>query len=45
MATRARWRPADWVPGRALPIAVGVAFGLLLVQGATAVLGRSSGCS
>jgi predicted PurR-regulated permease PerM len=35
-----RWRPQGWVPGRALPIAVGVALGLLLAQGAAAVLGR-----
>jgi predicted PurR-regulated permease PerM len=35
-----RWRPRGWVPGRALPIAVGVGLGLLLAQSATAVLGR-----
>ncbi|MFA9444117.1 AI-2E family transporter [Egicoccus sp. AB-alg6-2] len=34
------WRPRSWVPGRTLPIAFGVAIGLLLAQGVTAVLGR-----
>jgi predicted PurR-regulated permease PerM len=38
-----RWRPRGWVPGRALPIAVGVALGLLIAQGAAAVLGRVQG--
>jgi predicted PurR-regulated permease PerM len=38
-----RWRPNGWIPGRALPIAGGVALGLLIAQGAAAVLGRVQG--
>jgi predicted PurR-regulated permease PerM len=38
-----RWRPRGWTSGRALPIAVGVGLGLILAQGATAVLGRVQG--
>jgi predicted PurR-regulated permease PerM len=34
------WRPRGWVSGRALPIGAGIAVGLLLAQGVTAVLGR-----
>ncbi|GGI07646.1 AI-2E family transporter [Egicoccus halophilus] len=37
------WRPRNWVSGRTLPIAIGVGLGLLLAQGATAVLGRIQG--
>jgi predicted PurR-regulated permease PerM len=35
-----RWRPSGWESGRALPIAGGVALGLLLAQAAVGVLGR-----
>ncbi|MEX2504870.1 MAG: AI-2E family transporter [Egicoccus sp.] len=34
------WRPRSWTPGRTLPIAIGVALGLLGAQAVTAVLGR-----
>ncbi|HSK23906.1 MAG TPA: AI-2E family transporter [Egicoccus sp.] len=34
------WRPRSWTPGRTLPIAIGVALGLLGAQLVTAVLGR-----
>jgi predicted PurR-regulated permease PerM len=41
--SRRGWRPRGWVSGRALPIGAGVAIGLLVAQGAAAVLGRIEG--
>ncbi|MBS3940292.1 MAG: AI-2E family transporter [Actinobacteria bacterium] len=34
------WRPRSWTPGRTLPIAIGVALGLLGAQLVTGLLGR-----